>query len=82
MNDADVITDLKQFISTELARQLLNFTTKDDFDRLEQKVDGLEQKINVIQSTIDESVFGYIGEVDDQVQKHEKRIRKLERKAA
>ncbi len=47
----------------------------DRFDALEDKVDG-------IQTFLESSTMPYIQEVDNQVQGHEKRIVKLERKAA
>ncbi|HUC87889.1 MAG TPA: hypothetical protein VMR95_01960 [Candidatus Binatia bacterium] len=87
MND-DTIADLKQFIAATLSQQFSNYVTKDDIAELATKSDlkkletKLETKIDNIQTAIDESVIPFIQAVDDQVQDHEIRLKRLEPKIA
>jgi hypothetical protein len=86
MND-DTITDLKQFITATLSQQFSNYVTKDDITELATKSDlkkletKLETKIDNIQNAIDESAIPFTHAVDDQVQDHERRLKRLETKA-
>ena len=50
--------------------------------RVEHRVDEIQHRVDEIQHTIEESVFPYISTVDEQVQNHETRLTKLERKPA
>lgn len=72
MND-EVIQDLKQFISATISQQTAHLANKNDIARI-------EDKINEIQSAIEQSAIGYTTVVDEQVQDHEKRIIRLEQK--
>lgn len=78
MND-EVITDLKQFISAELSQRFAKVATKKDIERIEDRLVRVEDSVDEIRYTIEQSVFPYVAEVDDQVQGHGRRITKLER---
>jgi hypothetical protein len=78
MND-EVITDLKQFISVELSQIFAEVATKKDIERIEDRLVRVEDSVDEIRYTIEQSVFPYVAEVDDQVQGHGRRITKLER---
>lgn len=88
MNYDDMITDLKQFIYATVSQatadlatkdELKNLATKDDLAKLESK---LAADIKEVKDAITDTVFPFIETVDDQVQDHEKRLKKLERRAA
>lgn len=79
MND-DVIDDLKHFITVTVSQQISG---------LEQKVDGLERRINARFDENDEKlneILDVLGQnqiqADERLDDHEQRIVKLERKAA
>jgi hypothetical protein len=83
MNNA-VVADLKQFIATEISQQTAHLASKTDIARLATKLDfiRLEKRIDEIHEALEQSAIDYTGVVDEQVQDHEKRLRKLEKKAA
>ncbi|HET8709438.1 MAG TPA: hypothetical protein VFL85_04115 [Candidatus Saccharimonadales bacterium] len=79
MNYDDMITDLKQFIYATVSQATADLATKDDLAKLEAK---LTADIQEVKDAINDTVFPYIETVGDQVQNHEKRLKKLEKHAA
>lgn len=74
MND-DTINDLKQFIATTISQQTSDLATKEDIQRIEDKIDNLSSSVaEAIEATneVSEAV----------VNDHEQRIVKLEQKTA
>jgi len=74
MND-DTVQDLKQFISTTVSQEMANLATKDDINRLESKIDDLSGSVAEALENTNETT-------DTQLKDHDKRITRLERKAA
>jgi hypothetical protein len=76
MNE-DIITDFKQFITSTIGQQISE--VKQDIENLDiklsTKIDDLSESVAAAISSTDEVV-------DEQLQDHDKRLTKLERKAA
>lgn len=81
MNE-EIINDFKQFITATITQQTSHLTTKDDIANMATKDDiaRLEQKIDDLGSSVQHSAINYTSAVDDQVQDHEQRIKRLEQK--
>jgi len=88
----DTIADLKQFITTTMSQQLalqtgeLKKEIRDELredlgsriDKLEEKIDDVDTKLNTIANT----VGAVLDDDREQIADHEKRITRLEHKAA
>lgn len=74
MNE-DTITDLKQFITATVSQQTSDLDEK--IDKLDYK---LSQKIDDLSAAAGEVINSTHEVVDTQLQGHEKRIKRLERK--
>ena len=70
MNDAQ-LDDLKQFIAATVSQATADMATKDDIKRLEVKIDDLDLKVDIISDTL-----------NDRLNDHEARLKKLEPQAA
>ncbi|MDZ7786051.1 MAG: hypothetical protein U5L95_02930 [Candidatus Saccharibacteria bacterium] len=92
MND-DTIQDLKQFIATTVSQQTSDLATKEDITNLEKDISSLEKNISKLDkklSTKIDDLAASVGEaldtsneaIDNQLEDHNKRISKLEQKAA
>ena len=83
MNDSNVIADLKQFISAEIRQQTAHLATKEDLrtmrDDLSQKIE--DTKTEILEA-VGDSLSTYASATDEQLQKHDHRITRLEHKAA
>jgi DNA anti-recombination protein RmuC len=93
MTNEDLFTDLKQFITATISQQLANVATKDDLDELraELKSDinslridlaALDEKIDLVQDAIAETLTDTTKISNTILQDHEKRLVKLERQPA
>jgi hypothetical protein len=98
MTNEELFADLKQFIEATVSQQVAHLTTKDDLRGLEQHLGTVEQRLGTIESTMAtkadlhlldqklDAVQDAIGEAfaqsDATLQNHERRLIKLERKAA
>lgn len=85
--NGDTINDLKQFFSAQFVQHTAHLATKEDVAKivkseLKNELDSIHNKIDAIQDFLENSTMPFVQEIDDQVQKHEKRIAKLEQKAA
>lgn len=86
--DEDMIADLKQFITGVMAQQLANLRDelKQDILRVERKlerVEGkLEKKIDDLSVAVAEAIDSSNEATTAQLKNHERRIVRLERKAA
>lgn len=84
----DVITDLKQFITTTVSQQLSLQTDKLRYDikKLDKKIDGISnnlgQKIDNLSLGVASALDASNEEHDKQLKNHEIRLRKLEQKPA
>ncbi len=80
MNE-DVITDLKQFITTTMSQQLA--LQSEEFDR---KLTSLENKLSTKIDNLGAAIADAIDDLNERTDKrfssHNKRITRLERKAA
>lgn len=74
-----LITDLKQFISTEISHQLANVATKDDIARLDTKIDETKQEIL---EAIGDTMTTRNEEVDEQLVRLDHRMTRLEQSRA
>ena len=93
MTNEELITDLKQFITATVSQATADLTTKDDLAAVEHRVDQrlttveqgistLDQKLDHVQEAIAD-VFTETTELHDaQLKDHERRLRKLEHRAA
>jgi hypothetical protein len=95
MTNEQLFDDLKQFIYTTISQQMANVATKDDIDRIDNRIDTIEakmatkddikhldQKLKDIQEAIGETLDKVNDETDATLKDHDKRIRRLEHKLA
>lgn len=82
--DEDTLTDLKQFITSTMSQQLA--LQSDDmnkrFEKLEQKVEDIDIKVDTIANTIGIQMEEDKTSVHEKLENHETRITKLEQKPA
>lgn len=84
--DDELITDLKQFITATVTQATSDLATKDDVNKLEQKleqkIDGVEQKLEQKIDDVDLKLDTIADTLNGQLTDHETRITSLEQQAA
>lgn len=84
MND-DTITDLKQFITTTVSQQgseLRDEIREDTRNEIKKLDDKLSKKIDDLSAAVGEAIDVGNEAIETQVQDHEKRLTRLERRAS
>lgn len=92
MTNEEMIADLKQFIAATVKQEVAGveerLTAKIDGveERLDTKIDGVEQRltkqINDAQAAIGEAIANETDRVDARFDEHDRRLRRLESRAA
>ena len=82
MTNEELFTDLKQFIEATVSQQIAHLASKDDLEGVKQQISDVEQRLNVRIDTIDEKIDVIHNAIGETVQDHEQRLRRLETKAA
>lgn len=75
MDYSDLIDDLKQFITLSISQATSTLATKEDIGRLEQKIDSLQDAVSDAITTSNDATH-------EQLDNHEHRLVKLERRLA
>lgn len=93
MTNEELFTDLKQFVAATISQQTAHLATKDDIIdvRTELKEDitavrvdikQLDEKLDLIQDAIADTLTLTTKRIDATTQDHEQRIRRLEHRSA
>ena len=80
MTNEELFADLKQFIEATVSQQTAHLDGR--IDGLEKRVTDVEQRLTARIDTVDEKIDVIQDAIADTVQDHETRLRRLERKPA
>ncbi len=79
MTKEELLADLKQFIEMTISQQMSQFATKDD---LKHEIKGVEPRLSNRIDTIDEKLDVIQDAIAGTVQDHEQRLRRLKQQTA
>lgn len=82
MTNEELFTDLKQFITTAISQQMAGMATKDDIADLRTELKTLDEKLDLIQDAVAESLTHTTQVTNATLQDHERRLRRLEHRPA
>lgn len=86
MTNEDMLADLKQFIEATVSQQMAHLATKEDIDAVEQRlsdrIDTLDEKLDLIQDAIAESFTEANKVTTATLRDHEQRLHRLEQRHA
>ena len=82
MDYSDLIDDLKQFITLSISQATSTLATKEDIASIKTDVSRLEQKIDSLQDAVSDAITTSNDATHEQLDNHEHRLVKLERRLA
>lgn len=89
MTNEELFQDLKQFITATVSQQMAHVATKDDIQDVRSDVEGLSRRLTAVESKLDQvqdaiadTLTQAAEATDATLQDHDKRLRRLEHRAA